>query len=156
MSIAIGTYLKFIDAAGIDTGNNFQNFFQGETREYQGDTYIFGGFGFSGGTLDLEGGNISASLVFVLNDLSLSIVNQAAEQFWLVRIRTVWLDSSTFQEGNTFSEELYAVTGFEHDSSRLSVRLSSPLDAVQENAPRRTLTADLVGALPSTGQISLN
>lgn len=156
MSIAIGTYLKFIDAAGIDTGNNFQNFFQGETREYQGDTYIFGGFGFSGGTLDLEGGNISATLVFVLNDLSLSIVNQAAEQFWLVRIRTVWLDSSTFQEGNTFSEELYAVTGFEHDSSRLSVRLSSPLDAVQENAPRRTLTADLVGALPSTGQISLN
>ena len=156
MSIAIGTYLKFIDAAGIDTGNNFQNFFQGEERVYNGDTYTFGGFGFSGGTLDLEGSNISASLVFVLNDLSLSIVNQAAEQFWLVRIRTVWLDSSTFQEGNTFSEELYAVTGFEHDSSRLSVRLSSPLDAVQENAPRRTLTADLVGALPSTGQISLN
>ena len=28
MSIAIGTYLKFIDAAGIDTGNNFQNFFE--------------------------------------------------------------------------------------------------------------------------------
>ena len=54
MSIAIGTYLKFIDAAGIDTGNNFQNFFQGETREYQGDTYIFGGFGFSGGNRQTE------------------------------------------------------------------------------------------------------
>ena len=156
MSIAIGTYLKFIDAAGIDTGNNFQNFFQGETREYQGDTYIFGGFGFSGGTLDLEGGNISASLVFALNELALSVFRQAAEEFWLVRIRTVWLDPDTFEEGNTFSEELYAVTGFDHDSSRISVRLSSPLDAVQENAPRRTLTADLVGALPSTGQISLN
>ena len=156
MSIAIGTYLKFIDAAGTDTGNNFQNFFQGETREYQGDTYIFGGFGFSGGTLDLEGGNISAGLVFALNDLALSVFRQAAEQFWLVRIRTVWLDPDTFEEGNTFSEELYAVTGFDHDLSRISVRLSSPLDAVQENAPRRTLTADLVGALPSTGQISLN
>ena len=156
MSIAIGTYLKFIDAAGTDTGNNFQNFFQGETREYQGDTYIFGGFGFSGGTLDLEGGNISASLVFALNDLALSVFRQAAEEFWLVRIRTVWLDPDTFEEGNTFSEELYAVTGFDHDLSRISVRLSSPLDAVQENAPRRTLTADLVGALPSTGQISLN
>ena len=156
MSIAIGSYLKFIDASGADTGNNFQNFFQGETREYQGDTYIFGGFGFSGGTLDLEGGNISASLVFALNELALSVFRQATEQFWLVRIRTVWLDPDTFKEGNTFSEELYAVTGFDHDLSRISVRLSSPLDAVQENAPRRTLTADLVGALPSTGQISLN
>jgi len=68
----------------------------------------------------------------------------------------VLLDPDTFEEGNTFSEELYAVTGFDHDLSRISVRLSSPLDAVQENAPRRTLTADLVGALPSTGQISLH
>jgi hypothetical protein len=154
--IAIGTYVKLIDATNTDTGFNFQNFFQGEERVYNGDTYIFGGFGFSGGTLDLEGGNISAGLVFAVNDLSLSVFKQAAEQFWLVRIRTVWLDPDTFEEGNTFSEELYAVTGFDHDSSRLSVRLSSPLDAVQENAPRRTLTADLVGALPSTGQISLN
>jgi len=156
MSIAIGTYIKFINADGFDTGNNFQNFFQGETREYQGDTYIFGGFGFSGGTLDLEGGNISATLVFALNDLSLSIVREAAERFWLVRIRTVWLDPDTLIEGNTYSEELYAVTGFEHDLSRLSVRLSSPLDAVRDNAPRRTLTPALVGELPSTGQINLN
>jgi len=154
--IAIGTYVKLVDAAGVDTGFQFQNFFQGETRIYEGESYIFGGFGFSGGTLDLEGGNISASLVFAVNDLSLSVFKQAAENFWIIRIRTVWLDPETLIEGNTFSEEVYAVTGFEHDSSRLAVRLSSPLDAVQENAPRRTLTADLVGALPSTGQISLN
>ena len=156
MSIAIGTYIKLLDEGGNDTGFNFQNFFQGEDRIYNGDTYTFGGFGFSGGTLDLEGGNISASLIFSFGELSLSIFRQAAEEFWLVRIRTVWLDPDSFIEGNTFSEELYAITGFEHDSSRLSVRLSSPLDAVQENAPRRTLNSMLVGELPSTGQISLN
>jgi hypothetical protein len=44
----------------------------------------------------------------------------------------------------------------EHDSSRLSVRLGSPLDAVAQNAPRRVLTQKLVGALPSTGNINLN
>lgn len=153
--IAIGTYIKLIDAQSFDTGFNFQNFFQGEQREYNGDSYTFGGFGFSGGTLDLEGGNITASLVFALNELSLSVFRQAAEEFWLVRIRTVWLDPDTFDEGNSFSEELYAITGFDHDSSRLSVRLSSPLDAVQQNAPRRTLNSMLVGELPSTGQISL-
>ena len=156
MSIAIGTYIKLLDEGGNDTGFNFQNFFQGEDRLYNGDTYTFGGFGFSGGTLDLQGGNINASLVFAVSDLSLSVFRQAAEEFWLVRIRTVWLDPDSLLEGNTFSEELYAITGFDHDSSRLSVRLSSPLDAVQENAPRRTLNSMLVGELPSTGQISLN
>ena len=156
MSIAIGTYIKLITAEGFDTGFNFQNFFQGEDRTYEGSVYTFGGFGFSGGTVDLEGSNISASLVFSVGELSLSVFSRAAEEFWLVRIRTVWLDPETFAEGNTFSEELYAITGFEHDSSRLSVRLSSPLDAVQENAPRRTLSSMLVGELPSTGQISLN
>ena len=154
--IAIGTYLKLLLPDGTDSGFNFQNFFQGEARTYRGDDYIFGGFGFSGGTLDLEGGNISANLVFSVGELSLSVFTKAAEEFWLVRIRTVWLDPETFAEGNTFGEELYAITGFEHDSSTLSVRLSSPLDAVQENAPRRTLNSSLVGELPSTGQISLN
>ena len=47
------------------------------------------------------------------------------------------------------------VTGFEHDSSRLSLRLSSPLDAISGDVPRRRLTEKLVGALPSTGQIQL-
>lgn len=154
--IAIGTFVKLLDENGADTGFNFQNFFQGEDRVYNGDTYTFGGFGFSGGTLDLEGSNITATLVFSVGELSLSIFRQAAEEFWLIRIRTVWLDTDTFVEGNTFSEELYAITGFSHDSSRLSVRLSSPLDAVQDNAPRRTLNSKLVGELPSTGQISLN
>ena len=155
MSIAIGTYIKLINAEGISTGFNFQNFFKGEERVYDGDTYMFGGFGFSGGTLDLEGGNISASLVIALNELSLSVFKQASVDFWLIEIRSVWLDAVTLDEGSTFSEELYAVTGFEHDSSRLSVRLSSPLDAVKENAPRRTLSPSMVGELPSTGQINL-
>ena len=96
MSIAIGTYIKLLDEGGTDTGFNFQNFFQGEDRIYNGDTYTFGGFGFSGGTLDLEGGNISASLVFALNELSLSVFKQASEEFWLIRIQSVWLDPDTF------------------------------------------------------------
>ena len=156
MSLAIGLYLKLVDADGNDTGNQFQNFFAGETRNYNGDSYTFSAFGFSGGTLDLQAANIQASLVFALNELSLSVFQRAADEFWLARIRTVWLDPETFAEGSTHSEELYAVTGLEHDSSRLSVRLGSPLDAVQQNVPRRVLSLRMVGALPSTGQINLS
>ena len=156
MSIAIGTYIRFLDADGNETGNRFQNFFANETRTYNNLIYTFGGFGFSGGTLDLEAANISATLLMNLNDLSLSLIQQAADNFWLVDIRTVWLDPETFTETANHGQELYAVTGFEHDSSRISIRLSSPLDAVQQNVPRRVLTLRMVGALPSTGQINLS
>jgi hypothetical protein len=52
-------------------------------------------------------------------------------------------------------EDTFMVTGFEHDSSRLGLRLSSPLDAISADVPRRRLTETLVGALPSTGQVQL-
>ena len=51
--------------------------------------------------------------------------------------------------------DVFMVTGFEHDSSRLNMRLGSPLDAISADVPRRRLTETLVGALPSTGQLSL-
>ena len=154
--LAIGIFLKLLRSDGRDSGYHFQNFFQGETRTYDGDNYIFGAFGFSGGTLDLEGGNIAASMVFALNDLSLSVFTQAANDRWLAQIRTVWLEPDTFNETSQHSEEMYAVTGINHDNSQLSVRLGSPLDAVQSNLPRRVLTTALVGELPSTGQINLS
>ena len=156
MTIAIGTYIKLFRADGSATNHRFQNFHQGENREYDSQIYMFAAFGFSGGTLDLQAANISASLVFSLNSLSLSTFQQAADERWIARIRTVWLDPETFDETGNHSEEIYAITGLNHDTSRLSVALGSPLDAVQQNAPRRVLTTSLVGSLPSTGELNLN
>ncbi len=153
--LAIGIYLKLLLPSGASSNYQFQNFFQGETRSYNGSSYVYGAFGFSGGTLDLDGGNISASLVFSLNELSLAVFGQAVNDKWLAEIRTVWLDPDSFDETSQHSEELYAITGFNHDLSQLTVRLGSPLDAVQSNLPRRVLTTDLVGELPSTGEINL-
>jgi len=51
--------------------------------------------------------------------------------------------------------DVFMITGFEHDNSRLSMRLGSPLDAISADVPRRRLTEPLVGSLPSTGQLSL-
>lgn len=154
--LAIGTYIKLLNTAGADAGYYIQNFHYGQVRQYDGNNYIYGAFGFSGGTVDLQASNITASLILAVNSLTLSIFQQGAEERWLIQIRTVWLDPDTLEEGATYGEEIYAVTGIEHDTSQLSVRLGSPLDAVSQNAPRRLLTQDLVGALPSTGNINLN
>ena len=155
MTIAIGTYIKLLNPDGSSTGYLFQNFFQGETRTFNSENYVFGAFGFSGATLDLQAANISANLIFALNELALTLFNQAVIDQWLIEVRTVWLDPDTLAESSLYSKETYTVIGLEHDTQRLSVRLGSPLDAVRQNAPRRSLTQALVGSLPTTGDISL-
>ena len=137
--LAIGTFVKLVTGSQLPTGYAFQNFHHGESRSFAGDTYMYAAFGFSGGTLDLEAGNVSASLVFAVNELDLVVFKEASDNRWLAEVNTVWLNPDTLEE-----------------TSRLSVRLGNPLDAVSQNAPRRLLTQDLVGSLPSTGNINLS
>ena len=151
MTIAIGTFVRF----NSDDSLAFQNFFVNKTVAYDGRNYLFAGFGYSGSTVDLESSNIAAALVFAVNTLSLNLAAQAANNRWIVEIESVWLNPDTLAVDRSYMTDFFMVTGFEHDTLRLSLRLSSPLDAVSADTPRRRLTEDLVGALPSTGQIAL-
>ena len=150
-SIAIGTFVKFDDRKD----KAYQNFFIGKSQTWKSVDYLFAGFGYSGSTIDLEAANISASLVFAVNQLSLNLAKEAADNRWIVEIESVWLNPETLVTDRSYLKDIFMVTGFDHDTMRLNMRLSSPLDAVSADAPRRRLTEDLVGALPSTGQIAL-
>ena len=147
--LAIGTFAAFNDYVFL------QNFFQGETRTYGGIQYNFASFGYSGNTTDLQAGNINASLVFSMNELVLNMATEAADNRWIVEVQTVWLDPETLLEQANYTTDVFMITGFEHDHQRLNMTLSSPLDAISGDAPRRRLTEALVGALPSTGQVQL-
>jgi hypothetical protein len=147
--LAIGTFAAFNDFVFL------QNFFQGETRTYEGMQYNFASFGYSGNTTDLQAGNINASLVFSMNELVLNMATEAADNRWIVNVQTVWLDPETLLEQANYTTDVFMITGFEHDHQRLNMTLSSPLDAISGDAPRRRLTESLVGALPSTGQVQL-
>ena len=151
MTIAIGTFVRFNN----DNSQAFQNLFANQTVSYSGRNYLFAGFGYSGSTVDLESSNIAASLVFAVNTLSLNLASQAANNRWIVEIESVWINPDTLAVQSSYMTDVFMVIGFEHDTMRLSLRLSSPLDAVSADTPRRRLTEDLVGALPSTGQIAL-
>ena len=151
MTIAIGTFIRFNN----DNSQAFQNFFANQTVAYDGRNYLFAGFGYSGSTVDLESSNIAASLVFAVNTLSLNLANQAANNRWIVEIESVWINPDTLAVQSSYMTDVFMVTGFEHDTMRLSFRLSSPLDAVSADTPRRRLTEEMVGSLPSTGQITL-
>lgn len=156
MTIAIGTYIEFLTFDGKSTGFLFQNFFPGEARLWGGKEYLFAGFGYSGTTVDLQGGNIDASLVFAINDLTLNHAKQAADEGWVCKVNTIFLDNESFLETKKFQTDEFGITGFEHDTLRLQLRLSSPLDSVNGDIPRRRLVEKLVGALPSSGNIILS
>jgi hypothetical protein len=152
--IPIGTYIQFEPPSGGSTPYAFQNFHPGETRSLAGVNYTYAGYGFSGTSVDLKGSNIRAALVFGVSELLLSFIQEAADSRWIVRIKAVWLDPDTLVETGTFTEEVYQIVSYGHNGSRLSLELGSPLDAVTAQVPRRVLTQELVGSLPTTGQIS--
>lgn len=155
--LAIGTYIHMLDRAGDPiVGQAWQNFTQGQVRTYLGEEYTYAGFGFSGGSVDLEAAAVSATVLFSLNQLDLNIFKEASTNRHLMRLRTVWLDGDSLVETSQYSEDVYQVLGFSHDQLTLSVRLGSPLDAIEAEFPRRRLTTALVGQLPSTGTIPLS
>jgi hypothetical protein len=153
---AIGTYMRLLFRDGTPTGNNFQNFSQGVTVSYDGVNYIAAAFGFSGGSFDLNANSITASVLFGLNALDLSIFTQAANGRWLADVRTTWLNSQTFTPEIDYTRDIYEVLGISHNGVELSVRLGSPLDAVSQSCPRYRLSQANVGALPSTSNISFS
>lgn len=155
--LAIGTYLAITGRSGTSiSGQAWQNFSQGEVRTYMGEEYTYAGFGFSGGAVDLEAAAVSATLLFQLNQLDLNIFKEASDLKRLARVRTVWLEPESLVETSQYSEEIYQILGFSHNQLTLSVRLGSPLDAIEAEFPRRRLTTALVGQLPSTGSIPLS
>jgi hypothetical protein len=156
MRIAIGTYINFCLFSGANTGYAFQNFHAGELRTFEGINFMYGGFGFSGTSVDLEGSNIQAQVVFGSSPLDLAFVKQAADDRWTIRIRTVWLDPDTLVETSTYTEEIYQISSYQHDNSRLTLQLGSALDAVSSHVPKRTLRQALVGSLPSSGEIGFS
>ena len=152
---ALGTYISFATFTGQDVGINLQNFHANEFRQYEGRSYAYSGFGYSGATYELQAANTEAVLVFANNDMSQSFIEQAVEDRWIVRVKTVWLDPDSYQETSRRVEEVYAVVAWTTDLTQFRCQLSSPLNAQDEELPARVLSQRIVGSLPPKGSIAL-
>ena len=150
---ALASYISFMTFDGSDTGVNFQNFFPDQSRSYEGRSYAASGFGYSGATFNLQGANVEGVLVFPVTEMSQSFIRQAADERWLVRVKTVWLDPDTLAETGNRIEEIYAVVAWKNNSTELQVSLSSVLNAQDAEVPARVLSRRIVGSLPPKGAI---
>ena len=160
---AFCNYIKFLEpstSAYATTGYYFQNFTVNGTRNRGGNTYVFAPYAIATGGGE-KGGDRSSNVLGIGasteagTTIILNLFKQAVEQRWILQVETVSLNISTFDDELLVSTENWRVASYEMDTKIIKVRLISPLDAVKGQVPRRRLNEELVGALPTTGQITI-
>jgi len=138
----------------------FQNFFIGKEITHSSSAYQFVPFGFSGVTVNRTGDGLEGTLVFPNNDLSRSWGVSAIEGSWLMEVDVLIIEDPDPDTGlattNTIAHTYTGqVTGGQWDNTSLNLELSSVLDAVGTDVPRRTLTQRIVGNLPVSNNVRL-
>lgn len=157
---AIAHYLTFT-IPDVAVQYRFQNFYIGENVNWVNGTHTFLPFGFSGITVDRNGGNIEADLVFPNNDLAREWAARAIEQFWTAKVRVVRVDPTdpNVAASDPDRYRLYnyqgQVSAGTWDDTKVVLGLNSVLDSVQGNVPNRRLNKQLCGHLPTTNRITV-
>lgn len=159
-ALAFGHVLRMKPKSTIEY--RFQNFFLGEQMEYDGASYQFVPFGFSGVTVNRTGDGLEATLVFPNNDLTREWAVCAIEDRWVVEVEMLILPDpdpdtglSATTTSNRVNEYVAQVTSGQWDNASLNINLGTVLDAVGTDVPRRTLTQRFVGNLPITSAVRL-
>jgi hypothetical protein len=149
-------FLRFKLRSGTYTTWAAQNFFPGEDKDLGGVLYPYRPVAVQTNGATLGGDRAEAAIASVANELTLNVFAQAADEDWLLEVKTVKLNRASFALQTVLTEQLWACTQVQYDSSNNGVvlQLASPLDSVQQRGGR-LLSQSMVGALPTTGTLTL-
>ena len=151
MQYALGHYLRLKQPNNTITA--YQNFFVKSEVSYQGYLHAFLPFGFSGVSVNRQGDNVDAALVFPNNELSRAWASQAALEFWTAFIDVVLVNPNDPNTSTILHTYVGAVSSGAWDETTVNLRLNSVLDAVNGNVPNRSLHQGLVGRLPASSYV---
>ena len=153
MELAIGNFLTF--TATTIVRQRFQNFFIGQTTSYQGNSYLFAPFGFSGVTINRTGDGIDASVGFPNNDITRAWAVEAIEARWIAHVQVVLLNPDDNTDFTLMHQYFGQISGGKWDEGMLGLMLSNVLDAVGFDVPVRRLSQKLIGAIPVPTGVTL-
>tara|TARA_R100001443_G_scaffold7959_4_gene17306 strand:- start:734 stop:1312 length:579 start_codon:yes stop_codon:yes gene_type:complete len=120
---------------------------------FDSENFYFLPFIYSGASRTRTGDNLAASLILANNVLAMNHAKQAVDRQWHIRVAVCVVDPSTFNWKRTLTDESWLASSMTYDPETIEVVLSSAIDAVGSNAPNRTITTTMVGALPSSSNI---
>jgi hypothetical protein len=152
MLVALTTFITTSNAAGIVQGR-YQNSTPGQVIRLDGYDFPFLSFIYSGAAKNRTGDNLEAELTLAVNKLAMGYAAEAVQAKWTVEVVGCSMNPTDFSVGRKLTREVWLAAGMSYDPEKVTVLLSSGIDAVGASAPARTLTSKLVGALPSTSQI---
>jgi len=149
-------FLRFKRRNGLFTPWLAQNFYVGQSIDYEGGFYPYAPVAVATNASSAGGDRSEAVLGAPMSALTLNIFTEAVEEDWLLEVKTVLVNRSDLSLGPLLQSEYWATQQVQHDSSEPVVRLqlASPLDAVR-NGGGRVLSQELVGSLPVTGTLTL-
>jgi hypothetical protein len=136
MELIIGNTLNL-------NGASYQNY------SLQGGNFL--PFGFSGVTVSRGGDNTQATLVFPTNDLSRSWAAEAITSNWVATVALVNVSAS-----KTIYTYVGQVSASSQDETKVTLQLSSVLDAVATDIPFRFIGENTVGAIPTSSAFRLS
>jgi|TARA_Y100000287_G_scaffold163910_1_gene144829 hypothetical protein len=148
--------INIIGESGLDIQFKYQNFFINKEMTFDSNQYTFVPFGFSGVTVNRTGDGLEATLVFPNNDLTRSWAVASITEHYVIEVDVLIVDSDS-ETGSHDLVHTYVgqVVGGDWDNVSLNLLLSSVLDAVGTDVPRRSLTSKLVGNLPVSNNVRL-
>jgi len=154
MAVAVCNFIRFKNRGGAYTSYAYQNFFVNQSRTYQNIAYSFLAFGLTGGSGKKGGDRSNNVLGCGSSAISVNIFAEACDKGWLLEVKTVEVDPITLSLQSLITSELWFASSMETDVQRTLLQLASPLDAVGGQVPRRYLSSVLVGALPTSGNLT--
>jgi len=116
--------------------------------------YLYLPFLYQGATVTKNGDNLQSALVLANNKLAVTYAVDAVESRVTVQVSTCLMTNESWVVKKVLSRETWLAIGMSYDSESIEVTLSSAVDAVGASVPNLVLTSEMVGALPTTGQIS--
>ena len=152
LEFALGNYMEMRPPNS--GAYRFQNFSIRETKYYRGQNYFFLPFGFSGVTVNRQGDNVDADILLPNNELSRPWGVEAIKDNWVVRVDTVKVNSEGDDQDKIF-HYVGQVNAGEWNTTAMTLRLNTVLDAVGVGFPHRTINAQLCGALPTTSSVRI-
>lgn len=150
-TIRLGHRVEFYDQQGKSV-KKFQNWHVHK----EADGYTFLPFGFSGVTFSREGDNITAALVLPVDGISRAWTQEAIKNQWIADVEVSVFKTDETETPEKLHSYVGQITASSWDDISIQLEMSTVLDAVQSDVPRRRLHQKMVGRLPTTGRIALS
>lgn len=150
---AITNFVIVSDRAGT-VQHRYQNGQVGKAVSLDGVDFYFLSYFYRGATKNRTGDNIESELTLAANAVAMNIAHEAVRNRWTVEVKTCSMHPVTWAVGRVLTREIWLASSMNYDEEKLTVLLSSGIDAVGASAPTRTLTTAAVGMLPTTSEIS--